>query len=193
MVRYNTNNRDRIGICSTFLSDRIELDSAAKIFVTPNKNFKLPQNSDAPIIMVGPGTGIAPFRAFLQERKSIKAKGKNWLFFGDQHFLFDFLYQSEWQAYQKEGILTKIDLAFSRDQKEKVYVQDKMRDSSKELFNWIDSGAYFYVCGDASRMAKDVDIALHEIISKEAAISSEEAVEYVKNLKKEKRYLRDVY
>ena len=193
VVRYNTNNRDRIGICSTFLSDRIELDSAAKIFVTPNKNFKLPQNSDAPIIMVGPGTGIAPFRAFLQERKSIKAKGKNWLFFGDQHFLFDFLYQSEWQAYQKEGILTKIDLAFSRDQKEKVYVQDKMRDSSKELFNWIDSGAYFYVCGDASRMAKDVDIALHEIISKEAAISSEEAVEYVKNLKKEKRYLRDVY
>ena len=143
--------------------------------------------------MVGPGTGIAPFRAFIQERKAMGARGKNWLFFGDQHFLSDFLYQAEWQAYQKEGVLNKIDLAFSRDQKEKVYVQDKMKANASELYQWLESGAYFYVCGDASRMAKDVDTALHEIVQSEAGFSEAEAEAYIKQLKTEKRYLRDVY
>lgn len=193
VVRYPSQGRTREGVCSTFLAERIDIDSSAKVFVTPNKNFKLPEDSDAPIIMVGPGTGIAPFRAFIQERKATGAQGKNWLFFGDQHFLSDFLYQAEWQAYQKEGILNKIDLAFSRDQKEKVYVQDKMKAHATELYQWLESGAYFYVCGDASRMARDVDSALHEIIRTEAGLSEAEAEEYIKQLKAEKRYLRDVY
>ncbi len=193
VVRYPIQGRNREGVCSTFLAERIEIDSVAKVFVTPNKNFKLPEDSEAPIIMVGPGTGIAPFRAFIQERKAMGARGKNWLFFGDQHFLSDFLYQAEWQAYQKEGVLNKIDLAFSRDQKEKVYVQDKMKANASELYQWLESGAYFYVCGDASRMAKDVDTALHEIVQSEAGFSEAEAKAYIKQLKTEKRYLRDVY
>jgi sulfite reductase (NADPH) flavoprotein alpha-component len=193
VVRYETHGRKREGVCSSFLADRLDLETAADVFVTPNKNFKLPGNTDAPIIMVGPGTGIAPFRAFMQERKALGAKGKNWLFFGDQHFITDFLYQAEWQAYQKEGLLSKIDLAFSRDQKEKVYVQDKMLANASELYAWLESGAYFYVCGDASRMAHDVDKALHRIVQDQAGISEEAAVEYVKALKAEKRYLRDVY
>ena len=193
VVRYETHGRKREGVCSTFLSDRLDLETSADVFVTPNKNFKLPENTDAPIIMVGPGTGIAPFRAFMQERKAVGAKGKNWLFFGDQHFITDFLYQAEWQAYQKEGLLNKIDLAFSRDQKEKVYVQDKMLANAKELYQWLESGAYFYVCGDASRMAHDVDKALQRIVEEQAGISEEKAVEYVKAMKAEKRYLRDVY
>ena len=129
----------------------------------------------------------------MQERKALGAKGKNWLFFGDQHFITDFLYQSEWQTYQKGGLLSKIDLAFSRDQKEKVYVQDKMLANAGELFSWLESGAYFYVCGDASRMAHDVDKALHRIVQEQGSISEEDAVAYVKNMKIEKRYLRDVY
>lgn len=193
VVRYETHGRKREGVCSSFLADRLDLETTADVFVTPNKNFKLPENTDAPIIMVGPGTGIAPFRAFMQERKALGAKGKNWLFFGDQHFITDFLYQAEWQAYQKEGLLSKIDLAFSRDQKEKVYVQDKMLANARELYAWLESGAYFYVCGDASRMAHDVDKALHQIVQEQAGISEEAAVEYVKTLKSEKRYLRDVY
>lgn len=193
VVRYPSQGRTREGVCSTFLADRIEIDSTAKVFVTPNKNFKLPEDSNAPIIMVGPGTGIAPFRAFIQERKASGAQGKNWLFFGDQHFLSDFLYQAEWQSYQKEGVLNKIDLAFSRDQKEKVYVQDKMKANAEELFQWLEAGAYFYVCGDASRMARDVDTALHEIVSQQAGLSEDEAKDYIVQLKAEKRYLRDVY
>ena len=193
VVRYETHGRKREGVCSSYLADRLDLDATADVFVTPNKNFKLPKNTDAPIIMVGPGTGIAPFRAFMQERKALGAKGKNWLFFGDQHFITDFLYQAEWQTYQKEGLLSKIDLAFSRDQKEKVYVQDKMLANARELFSWLESGAYFYVCGDASRMAHDVDKALHRIVQEQGSISEEDAVAYVKNMKKEKRYLRDVY
>lgn len=193
VVRYETHGRKREGVCSTYLANRLDLDTNTDVFVTPNKNFKLPENTDAPIIMVGPGTGIAPFRAFMQERKALGSKGKNWLFFGDQHFITDFLYQAEWQAYQKEGLLNKIDLAFSRDQKEKVYVQDKMIANAKELYAWLESGAYFYVCGDASRMAHDVDKALHRIVQEQAGISEESASEYVKNLKAEKRYLRDVY
>lgn len=193
VVRYDAHGRQRKGVCSTYLSDRISEGDKADVFVTANKHFKIPADNDAPMIMVGPGTGIAPFRAFVEERKAIGAKGKNWLFFGDQHYLTDFLYQTEWQEYLADGVLTKLDLAFSRDQKEKVYVQDRMRESSAELYAWLEKGASFYVCGDASRMATDVDLALHEIIEKEGGKTKEDAAAYVKKLKTDKRYLRDVY
>ena len=192
-VRYETHGRLKEGVCSTYLADRIALEETADVFVTANKNFKLPEDPNTPIIMVGPGTGIAPFRAFMQERKATAAQGKNWIFFGDQHFLTDFLYQSEWQNYQKDGLLSKIDVAFSRDQADKVYVQHKMKENAKELFDWINAGAYFYVCGDASRMANDVDQALHSIIQEQASMNEAEASQYVKKMKAEKRYLRDVY
>ena len=193
VVRYDTHGRQRKGVCSTYLSDRIALGDKADVFVTANKHFKIPADNDAPMIMVGPGTGIAPFRAFVEERKAVGAKGQNWLFFGDQHYLTDFLYQTEWQDYLADGVLTKLDVAFSRDQEEKVYVQDRMRENSKELYAWLEKGASFYVCGDASRMATDVDMALHEIIEKEGCKNKEEAAAYVKKLKTDKRYLRDVY
>lgn len=193
VVRYDAHGRNRLGVCSTYLAERMEESGAAEVFVAPNKHFKLPTNNDLPMIMVGPGTGIAPFRAFIEERKEIGAKGKNWLFFGDQHYLTDFLYQTEWQDYLADGILTKLDVAFSRDQKEKVYVQDRMRENSTELYEWLEQGAHFYVCGDASRMATDVDVALHAIIEKEGNLSKDDAVAYVKKLKDNKRYLRDVY
>lgn len=193
VVRYDAHGRKRKGVCSTYLADRIEEGGKADVFVTPNKHFKVPANNDLPMIMIGPGTGIAPFRAFVEERKEIGAKGKNWLIFGDQHYLTDFLYQTEWQDYLADGILTKLDVAFSRDQKEKVYVQDRMRENSKELYEWLEQGASFYVCGDASRMATDVDVALHDIIEKEGALSKDDAAAYVKKLKEDKRYLRDVY
>ena len=193
VVRYHTHGRERKGVCSTFLAERISKGSKAEVFVTTNKKFKLPVNNETPIIMVGPGTGIAPFRAFIEERKATNATGKNWLFFGDQHYSTDFLYQSEWQNYLNEGILTKLDVAFSRDQKEKIYVQNRMLENSRELFAWLEKGAYFYVCGDATHMANDVDDALHDIIEKEGGLEQEDAKAYVKKLKDEKRYLRDVY
>ena len=193
VVRYHTHGRERKGVCSTFLAERIFKGSKAEVFVTTNKKFKLPVNNETPIIMVGPGTGIAPFRAFIEERKATNATGKNWLFFGDQHYSTDFLYQSEWQNYLNEGILTKLDVAFSRDQKEKIYVQNRMLENSRELFAWLEKGAYFYVCGDATHMANDVDDALHDIIEKEGGLEQEDAKAYVKKLKDEKRYLRDVY
>jgi sulfite reductase (NADPH) flavoprotein alpha-component len=193
VVRYDSHGRARKGVCSTFLADRIQPGETAGVFVTQNKNFKLPDDPEAPIIMVGPGTGIAPFRAFIEERSATEASGKNWLFFGDQHYQNDFLYQLEWQDYLKDGLLTKLDVAFSRDQPHKIYVQDRMNENSKELYQWLEAGAYFYVCGDASRMAHDVDKALHAIVAKEGKLSEEAAVEYVKALKSNKRYLRDVY
>lgn len=193
VVRYDSHGRERKGVCSTFLADRIEEGQKAEVFVTANKNFKLPENPDTPIIMVGPGTGIAPFRAFIEERAATGATGKNWLFFGDQHYQNDFLYQLEWQEYIDDGVLTKIDVAFSRDQPHKIYVQDRMQANGKELFQWLEDGASFYVCGDASRMAHDVDKALHTIVAKEGNLSESAAAEYVKALKSDKRYLRDVY
>ncbi|NBB78568.1 MAG: assimilatory sulfite reductase (NADPH) flavoprotein subunit [Verrucomicrobia bacterium] len=193
VVRYDAHGRQRKGVCSTYLSDRIAEGEKAEVFVTPNKHFKIPADNDTPIIMVGPGTGIAPFRAFIEERKAIGAQGKNWLFFGDQHYLTDFLYQTEWQEHLADGILHKLDVAFSRDQKKKVYVQDRMRENAKELYDWLEQGAYFYVCGDASRMATDVDVALHDIIEHQGKLSKDDAKAYVKKLKDEKRYLRDVY
>ena len=193
VVRYDSNGRERKGVCSTYLADRIKEGNAIDVFVTANKHFKVPANPDAPLIMVGPGTGIAPFRAFIEERQATGAKGKNWLIFGDQHYLTDFLYQTEWQNYLEDGVLTKLDVAFSRDQAEKVYVQDRMRENGNELYTWLEEGASFCVCGDASRMAHDVDQALHDIIAQEGNMSEAAAADYVKQLKADKRYVRDVY
>jgi sulfite reductase (NADPH) flavoprotein alpha-component len=156
-------------------------------------NFRLPPNDHTPIIMVGPGTGIAPFRAFVEERAERGAKGESWLFFGDQKYSYDFLYQLEWQDHLKEGNLTRLEVAFSRDQPEKIYVQDRMREQAADLYDWLQKGAFFYVCGDAERMARDVHRTLIDIVAAEGRLSEEEAVAYVDQMKKEKRYQRDVY
>lgn len=192
-VRYESYGRDHKGVCSTYLADLVGEDTEVRCFFTPNKIFRVPENNDMPMIMVGPGTGIAPFRAFLQEREIRKATGKNWLFFGDRNASCDFIYQKELEAMQNSGLLTRMDLAFSRDQAEKIYVQDRMRENGAELFSWLEQGGYFFVCGDAYRMAKDVDQALHDIIADHGKLSEDQSVEYVNNLKKEKRYVRDVY
>jgi sulfite reductase (NADPH) flavoprotein alpha-component len=192
-VRYQSHGRDRKGVCSTFLSDRIGEYTTVPVYVDHNSNFKLPADPSRPVIMVGPGTGIAPFRAFVEEREAIGASGKNWLFFGDQHFMTDFLYQSEWLKYLKSGVLTRMNVAFSRDQQEKVYVQQRMLEHGADLYAWLQDGAHFYVCGDEKRMAHDVHNALLSIVAKEGGLSAEQAEEYVKNLQKEKRYQRDVY
>ena len=175
------------------MADRIAQNGKAGVFISPNKAFRIPSNDDAPMIMVGPGTGVAPFRAFLEERQIRGAKGQNWLFFGDQTRASDFIYEQELIEMQAAGVLTRLDLAFSRDQKEKVYVQNKMHEHGAELYQWLENGSYFYVCGDATRMAKDVDQALCDIIAAQGSLSSDKAKEYVNNLKREKRYLRDVY
>jgi sulfite reductase (NADPH) flavoprotein alpha-component len=193
VVRYETNNRERIGVCSTFVSDRVELAKTKFPVFVASSHFALPEDGSKDVIMIGPGTGIAPFRAFLQERDANKSAGRNWLFFGDQHRATDYLYGEEFQAYSKKGLLTRIDLAFSRDQEHKIYVQDRIRENGAELWDWIKSGAHFYVCGDAKRMAKDVDAALHEAIAKFGEMEEAEAIDYVKSMKKEKRYQRDVY
>jgi sulfite reductase (NADPH) flavoprotein alpha-component len=169
VVRYEGNGRKRKGVCSSYLAERV--GQTVPCYLHPNKNFKLPEDSSTPIIMVGPGTGIAPFRAFIEERKSTGATGKNWLFFGDRSQKTDYLYGEEWDSYQKDGILNELDLAWSRDQAEKVYVQHKMLEKGSQLWNWLNDGAVFYVCGDASRMAKDVDQALRTIAQKEGSMS----------------------
>ncbi|MCY7836635.1 assimilatory sulfite reductase (NADPH) flavoprotein subunit [Bacillus haynesii] len=192
-VRYNTHGRDRKGVCSVLCAERLQPGDTLPVFIQPNKNFKLPENPEAPIIMVGPGTGVAPFRSFMQEREETGAPGKSWMFFGDQHFVTDFLYQTEWQKWLSDGVLTKMDVAFSRDTEEKVYVQHRMLEHSKELFEWLEEGAAFYVCGDKNNMAKDVQNALLEIIEKEGGKSREEAEAYLAEMKKQKRYQRDVY
>ncbi|WP_337021514.1 sulfite reductase subunit alpha [Pantoea anthophila] len=192
-VRYHSGGRNRGGVCSTYLAERVRRGEKPAIFISPNKAFRVPANNSAPLIMVGPGTGIAPFRAFLQERQATGAQGKNWLFFGDQHQEHDFIYQDELLAWRDNGLLTRLDLAFSRDQEKKIYVQSRMLEQGAELYAWLQEGAYFYVCGDASRMAKDVDNALYEVVRQFGGLSSERAADYVDQLKKEKRYLRDVY
>ena len=193
-VRWNEKGRVHNGVCSTYLADMLDLNSSkVGIYVSQNKFFRLPEDDLAPIIMIGPGTGIAPFRAFLEERKARKSKGSNWLFFGDQTKKDDFIYEEEILDLKKSGILTKLDLAFSRDQKNKVYVQHKMLESSKQFFKWLEQGAYLYVCGDAKFMAKDVDITLHKIVQNESSRNLDSAKEYVNDLKRQKRYLRDVY
>jgi len=193
-LRYEKDNRPRKGVCSTFLADRaVPGESRIGVFVHSNKAFRPPANGDTPMIMVGPGTGIAPFRAFLHERRATGAKGKNWLFFGDQRAATDFLYRDELLALQSAGVLTRLDLAFSRDQPEKIYVQQRMLENAAELFAWLEAGAHFYVCGDASRMAKDVDAALHQVIALAGKKSADEAAAYIAALKAAKRYARDVY
>jgi len=192
-VRYDSHGRKRKGVASTYTADRIEVGESIPVYTHANKNFKLPISGDTPIIMVGPGTGVAPFRAFIEERKALGAGGKNWLFFGDQHYTYDFLYQLEWQDYLRDGLLTRLDVAFSRDQKQKVYVQHRMLEQSRELYKWLQDGAHFYVCGDAARMAGDVHEALIAIVAKEGAMEPEAAEAYVKTLQKDKRYQRDVY
>ena len=192
VVRYHSHYRDRGGVCSTFLSDRSE-GLKPGVFVHTNKAFRLPENTDTDVIMVGPGTGIAPFRAFLEERQATGAKGRNWLFFGDQHVSSDFLYEKELSAMQENGTLARLDTAFSRDQKEKIYVQTRMKENGAELWSWLQNGASFYVCGDASRMAKDVDTALTEIAQEHGSMSYLQAVDFIKGLRKDKRYCRDVY
>jgi sulfite reductase (NADPH) flavoprotein alpha-component len=189
-VRYQAQGRMRGGVCSTFLADR---GVAAKIFLQPNKSFRVPADDDAPVIMVGPGTGVAPFRAFLQERAQRGAAGRNWLFFGDQHREHDFVYADELAAWQASGVLNRLELAFSRDQAEKVYVQTRMHEHGQELFSWLQDGGHFYVCGDATRMAKDVDKALHDVVATFGGMDADAATEYVNSLKREKRYVRDVY
>lgn len=190
-VRWTAGGRAHGGVCSTFLADRP--GDSTGIFVQPNKSFRPPVDDDAPMIMVGPGTGIAPFRAFLQERRARGAKGRNWLFFGDQHRESDFIYDGELSEMAAQGVLTRLDLAFSRDQAQKVYVQTRMRENGKALFSWLEEGGCFYVCGDATRMARDVDAALLDIIATHAGLSPEAATDYVNGLKRAKRYLRDVY
>lgn len=193
VVRYTTNHRERHGVCSTFLAERMLLgETSAPVFVS-NSHFGPPEDTTKDAIMVGPGTGIAPFRAFVQDRVATGATGRNWVFFGDQKSKTDYLYQEEWENHLAKGQVSRLDLAWSRDQGEKVYVQDKMRASAAELWTWIKNGGYFFVCGDAKRMAKDVDQALHEIIAEQGAMPIEQAQDYVKQMKKDKRYQRDVY
>ena len=192
-VRYEAHGRSRKGVASTFLADRVGDTGTVGVYVQPSHGFKPPVNGDTPMIMVGPGTGIAPFRAFLEERLATGAKGRNWLFFGDQKRATDFLYQEQLESWVKDGHLTRLDLAFSRDQAEKIYVQSRMLEAAAELWSWLEAGAHFYVCGDASRMAKDVDAALHTVIEKAGGKSADEAKAYVDRLKSEKRYQRDVY
>jgi len=192
-VRYNANGRDHKGVCSTYMADLVDKDTEVKIFFSPNKSFRVPEDDSLPMIMVGPGTGIAPFRAFLQEREFRKASGKNWLLFGDRNSATDYIYQEEIEEMQEKGVLTRLDLAFSRDQQEKIYVQDRMLENGAEMFAWLEQGGSFFVCGDATYMAKDVDKALHNLIAEHGNKTAEQAVDYVNQLKKEKRYVRDVY
>ncbi|MFM5027518.1 assimilatory sulfite reductase (NADPH) flavoprotein subunit [Aeromonas rivipollensis] len=194
VVRYpQEDGTVRSGGASSYLADRLAEEAEVRVFVEHNDNFRLPANPDTPVIMVGPGTGIAPFRAFMQEREAQGAEGKNWLIFGNPHFTQDFLYQVEWQRYVKSGLLSKISLAFSRDQANKIYVQDRLREAGLELYQWLEAGAHFYVCGDANHMAKDVQEALLDVISDHGHKSREEAEEYLSELRRAKRYQRDVY
>lgn len=192
-VRYHASGRNRNGVCSVYCADRIDVGDTLDIYVHKNPNFRLPPNPSTPIIMIGPGTGVAPFRSFLEEREEIGAEGKSWLFFGDQHYVTDFLYQVEWQRWLKEGVLTKMDVAFSRDTDKKIYVQHRMLEHRKELFEWIEEGAVIYVCGDEKNMAKDVHHTLLHIIQEEGKLSLEEANQYLKQMQQDKRYQRDVY
>ncbi|PEH53634.1 NADPH-dependent assimilatory sulfite reductase flavoprotein subunit [Yersinia kristensenii] len=193
VVRYEIDGRPRTGGASGYLADRLEVDGDIRIFIEHNDNFRLPANPETPVIMIGPGTGIAPFRAFMQQREADGATGKNWLLFGNPHFTEDFLYQVEWQRYVKTGLLTRIDLAWSRDQAHKIYVQDKLREQGAELWNWIQQGAHIYVCGDANRMAKDVEQVLLDVVALHGAMDAEQADEYLSELRLARRYQRDVY
>lgn len=193
VVRYETNQRQRFGVCTTFMADRTPVGQATVPVFLSHSHFGPPEDGSRAVIMVGPGTGVAPFRAFLQDRVARGAAGRNWLIYGDHHRAHDFLYEEEWLALLARGKLDRLDTAWSRDQSEKVYVQDKMREHAAEIWSWLKDGAHFYVCGDAKAMAKDVDAALHDIISVQGKMTPEDAAAFVRQLKKEKRYQRDVY
>jgi sulfite reductase (NADPH) flavoprotein alpha-component len=193
VIRYDAHGRERQGLCSGHLGERSHVGTTMPIFLHANGNFRLPEDSNAPVIMIGPGTGIAPFRAFLEERQATGAKGENWLFFGDQRKALDYLYQDQLEGMHRDGLLTHLHTAFSRDQAKKIYVQDRMQENAKLLYDWLERGAYFYVCGDATRMAKDVELALLDSIAKGSNGTLEHAAEYLATMKKEKRYQRDVY
>lgn len=193
VVRYCVDGEARTGGASGYLADRLQEEGDVAVFVEKNDNFRLPEDPNTPVVMIGPGTGIAPFRAFMQEREATEASGKNWLLFGNPHFTSDFLYQVEWQRYAKSGLLTRIDLAWSRDAEQKVYVQDRLRENGAELWRWLQEGAHLYVCGDASRMAKDVEQALLDIVSTHGSLTPEQADDFLTELRLEKRYQRDVY
>lgn len=192
-LRYQIHGRKRKGVCSNFLAEEVDENTPVPLFIQRSKHFRLPQNGDVPIIMVGPGTGIAPFRAFLEERRATGAKGANWLFFGAQRSRCDFFYKDELEAMQQQGVLARLDTAFSRDQDFKIYVQHRMLENAGEMWNWLERGAHFYVCGDATRMARDVDNALHEIVRTAGGRAGDAAAEYLQKLKADKRYQRDVY
>ncbi|MGI4759655.1 MAG: assimilatory sulfite reductase (NADPH) flavoprotein subunit [Janthinobacterium lividum] len=192
-VRYQAHGRQKQGVCSSLLADRVAVGDEVRVFVEHNEYFKLPKAADTDIIMVGAGTGIAPFRAFVEERVELGDTGRNWLLFGNPHFTTDFLYQAEWQQHLKRGGLAKLDVAFSRDQAAKVYVQDRLLENSRDVFGWLENGAQFYVCGDKNRLGHAVQAALVQVVQKEAGLSPENATAYVKNLKKQRRYLEDVY
>lgn len=192
-VRYNSNGRNKEGVCSTYFADRLNEGDIVEIYVKPNEGFRLPKDNKAPVIMVGAGTGVAPYRAFVDERASANGNNENWLIFGNQHFLTDFLYQTEWQAHLKSGALTKMNVAFSRDQEEKIYVQNKILQNSREIYQWLNNGAYIYVCGDKERMANDVYNAFVEVVHKEAGLTQEESLDFVKNMKRKGKYQEDVY
>jgi sulfite reductase (NADPH) flavoprotein alpha-component len=192
-VRYEAHERERKGVCSTYCAERVKPGDSIAVYIQENDNFKLPEDPATPIIMVGPGTGAAPFRAFMQEREETGAQGKSWLFFGDQHFVTDFLYQTEWQKWLKEGVLTKMDIAFSRDTAEKVYVQHRMLENSVELFKWLEEGAVVYICGDEKNMAHDVHKTLVKIIETEGSMTLEQAEAFLADMQQQKRYQRDVY
>lgn len=192
-VSYESYGRKRYGVCSSYVSDRIKEGDKLDLYVQPNPNFKLPSNPDSPVIMIGPGTGVAPYRAFLGEREETGAQGKTWLFYGDQHFYTDFLYQIDWQRWLKDGVLTRMDVAFSRDTDEKVYVQHRMLEKGKELYQWLQEGASVYVCGDEKKMAHDVHAALTTILKQEGGLSTQGAAAYLEQMKQDKRYQRDVY
>lgn len=193
VVRYNTHGRDRSGVCSVQFAERIQPGDTVPIYLKRNPNFKFPKDGDTPVIMIGPGTGIAPFRAHMQEREEYGYKGNTWLFFGDQHFTTDFLYQTEWQEWLKDGVLEKMNVAFSRDTDQKVYVQHRIAEHSKEFNEWLEKGASIYICGDEKNMAKDVHQAIRNVLVKEQNLTEEDAESYLKQMKKDKRYQRDVY
>lgn len=192
-VRYTNKGRQRGGACSTYLADRIEVDSQVLLFIEKNPSFKLPENEQTPVILIGAGTGVAPFRSFLQHREANNLKGKTWLFFGERRFHSDFLYQIEWQKLLKDGYLEKIDVAFSRDQEQKIYVQNRLKERKSEVFEWLNKGANIYLCGDMKQMARDVQETLLQIFETEGGMTEEKALEYLKALKKEKRFQLDVY
>lgn len=192
-VRYNAHDRDREGVCSIQLAERVQPGDTVKMYLKKKPNFKFPFEEDKKVIMIGPGTGVAPFRSYLEEREELDLKGNTWLFFGEQHFTTDFLYQTDWQTWLNDGILSKLDVAFSRDTDEKVYVQHRIEENSELFFQWLEEGAAIYVCGDEKYMAKDVNEAILRVIAKEGNMSEADAEAYLNQMKTEKRYQRDIY